>query len=711
MRWGRRTVRLCGLAGLALGGAPRMAGADQPPSQPSAPPPAGPPPAFETVVTAHPAPAAAPREDLTAAASVVVPDASPRAFDDLGGLLLEVPGVTVTRTGSLGSFSTLTLRGANPDEVRFYLDGVPLNIAAGGGVDISTLPLGDVARVEVYRGTTPLAFGQSALGGIVSLSTRTPGDARASARAGVGSFGTALGDLAAGGRAGRLRLYLGIHGLSSRGDYPYLNDNGTKLNTSDDVYQPRQNNDLRQADGTLRAAMALSGRRTLSLTLLGIGKDQGLPGRGGDPTVAARFRTARALQALRYESRDDLGAGGRLSVQAYASEQWDRLRDPNAELGLGGPEMTRDSTVAAGALVNASRALGDQARAALVLEGRDETYTPENDLAAVPVGLPARRLVGVAGAEVDLRVSRLDLDVVPSARLEAMSDLVSVRDTLGVPVAQAPIDRLLPVWRLGLARPLGGGAVLKANAGRYARAPSFLELYGNGAGRLLGNPDLAAERGTNADLALWVDRGAPRASISSRTTLFGALADDLIQWEYTPWGQGQAENIGRARIWGVEQELRLTAGRHARFVSQATYLVALDESDNAAAHGPQLPFHPRARVYARLEVARIALPAGLELGAYADGDLQTGTYADAINSQSFGTRLLVGAGLTVARPRDRVRLTASVANLTDFRGEDGVDWALPGRCAFVTLAYAPVGAPGETGPGGPDPSFDPANGP
>ncbi len=62
----------------------------------------------------------------------------------------------------------------------------------------------------------------------------------------MGSFGTTFGDVTAGGRAGRLRLYLGLHGLRSLGDYPYLNDNMTPLNPSDDVYGPRQNNDVSQ---------------------------------------------------------------------------------------------------------------------------------------------------------------------------------------------------------------------------------------------------------------------------------------------------------------------------------------------------------------------------------------------------------------------------------------------------------------------------------
>ena len=60
-----------------------------------------------------------------------------------------------------------------------------------------------------------------------------------------------------------------------------------------------------------------------------------------------------------------------------------------------------------------------------MLEGRHEGYQPVNDLAAVPAGVPARRLAGVAGAEIDLRWRWAYLDFIPSARIEVMQDAVS----------------------------------------------------------------------------------------------------------------------------------------------------------------------------------------------------------------------------------------------------------------------------------------------
>ena len=664
----------------------------------------------ETVVRAAPQPAAQPRADRSAAASVVAPGDSLRAYDDLTSLLLQIPGVNVVRTGSIGKASTITLRGSNPDQVRVYVDGVPMNIVAGGGVDASTLPIGDVERVEVYRGSSPLEFGESALGGIVSITTRTPGMTRASARTGAGSFGTMFGDVSGGGRAGRLRLYVGLHGLSAQGDYPYRNDMGTAFNPSDDVWMSRRNNDVQQGDGVVRAGLALAGRRTLDLGLIAFARDEGLQGRGGLPTVSARFRTVRGLGYLRYESRDDLGGGGRLSAHHTASVQRDRLRYAAYAPGLGGAAITRDTTTNAGVNAYATRPLGEWARAALVLQGRHESYQPVNEAATVPVGVPARRLAGVAGGELDLRWRWADLDVIPSARIEAMQDAVSRRDMAGTPIEGTPAQfRRSPILRLGLVRPLADRAglkvVAKANVGRYARVPSFIELYGNGTSRVLGNADLIPEHGTNADVGIWIDRSGPRLGVVSRTTVFASWVDDLIQWQFSSWGQARADNLARARVLGVEQEVRLEVGRRGRLVGQATILDARDRSDSVAAYDNQLPFHPRYRGYLRPELVRVALPAGLALAAYADADLRTYDYEDPANLVDLRSRLLVGCGVTVAWPRGRLRVTASGANLTGTRAEDIADWALPGRTVFLALAYAPFDAADESGATIFDPRF------
>jgi iron complex outermembrane receptor protein len=281
-------------------------------------------------------------------------------------------------------------------------------------------------------------------------------------------------------------------------------------------------------------------------------------------------------------------------------------------------------------------------------------------------------------------VHPLNLEVIPSARFEWMADTVTGQNTNGLPLPAGPaITRLLPTYRLGLVRPLSSVVTLKANVGEYHHAPSFLELYGDGTGRLLGSPSLVPESGTNADLAIWINRVAT----SSRTTLFGALADDLIFWLPNAGGPSRAENLSSARIYGVEQELQLGVGRHPRLVAQGTYLVADDESDNPTTHGKQIPHHPRLSAYARPEMVRIRLLYGLDLGIYIDAAILAGDYDDPAHVKPIPPEALVGAGLSLSRPLSRLRLTVSALNLTDAQTWNFSYWPLPGRTVFVSLLY------------------------
>src|SRR5262245_40466484 len=44
-------------------------------------------------------------------------------FETATSVLAQAVGVQVRRFGGLGAFSTLSIRGSNPNQVRFYLDG------------------------------------------------------------------------------------------------------------------------------------------------------------------------------------------------------------------------------------------------------------------------------------------------------------------------------------------------------------------------------------------------------------------------------------------------------------------------------------------------------------------------------------------------------------------------------------------------------------
>ncbi len=108
---------------------------------------------------------------------------------DLGEVLARTQGVAIRRDAGLGSGSQFSLNGLHDEQVRFFLDGVPLSVA-GFPFGIADMPVNLLDRVEIYRGVVPIRFGADALGGAVNLVSAGGRGSHASASYQVGSFGT-----------------------------------------------------------------------------------------------------------------------------------------------------------------------------------------------------------------------------------------------------------------------------------------------------------------------------------------------------------------------------------------------------------------------------------------------------------------------------------------------------------------------------------------
>ena len=112
---------------------------------------------------------------------------------DLIDLLARQAGVDVSRTGGPGSVSTLFLRGGNSNHVLVLVDGVRVNSVQQGLYDFSSLPIDRIERIEIVRGPRAALWGSDAIGGVIQIFTRDPGQHGAQAR--FGSFQRVAGNL------------------------------------------------------------------------------------------------------------------------------------------------------------------------------------------------------------------------------------------------------------------------------------------------------------------------------------------------------------------------------------------------------------------------------------------------------------------------------------------------------------------------------------
>ena len=123
------------------------------------------------------------------AVTVVDTRKAQRQTVDMGEVLARTQGVAIRRSGGLGSEARFSLNGLYDDQIRFFLDGVPLDFA-GYPFGIANVPVNLIDRVEVYRGVVPVRFGADALGGAVNLVTDQSYETHLGVSYQIGSFGT-----------------------------------------------------------------------------------------------------------------------------------------------------------------------------------------------------------------------------------------------------------------------------------------------------------------------------------------------------------------------------------------------------------------------------------------------------------------------------------------------------------------------------------------
>ncbi|MEM9488913.1 MAG: TonB-dependent receptor, partial [Myxococcota bacterium] len=266
-------------------------------------------------------------------------------------------------------------------------------------------------------------------------------------------------------------------------------------------------------------------------------------------------------------------------------------------------------------------------------------------------------------------------------------------------------------WRARIARGLAG----KGSVGRYFRAPTAVELFGD-RGFVVGNPSLVAETGLSGDIGLvWAPPGAfgqlPGATgavvdrVHIEAALFTRRPRDTIAFSSAAGGLVlRAQNRGDARIQGVEIGAALRLARTATVSGNYTLLDTRQVSDNPSYDGKPLPHRPRHSLYGRVDIAR-ALGPWLAV-MWGDFTFTTGNFLDSASLFEVPARRLLGAGLKL-EPAPGLAIGIEAKNLLDERIEsieldpaprpdlqqvpravaDFFGYPLPGRALYLTVQW------------------------
>jgi iron complex outermembrane receptor protein len=581
--------------------------------------------------------------DPTASATVIDAGRFVGEAKGVADLVSTAPGVAVNDYGGLGHFTSVSLRGASADGVLVLVDGIPLESALGGGVDLASIPRQWVERIEIVRGVEGAHYGAGALGGVVNVVTRSRSSGW-SGEATAGSFET-FG--ASGEGAFSIAGWSGLvaaAGEASGGGFRY--DFDPRPQTAGPLTEARRRNNAVQRGGLLlKLGSSFGTTRVDTLAQLSAGR-RDLPGQPYFLTASDWQEDERLLLSARI-SAPGPWRGVLLASRASLRGDWYSTRV--------GSTVT-DQRGGAALLGGEARLAHPGGQLRVTVEAEGETL--RGDGLAEP---RTRSTLAIAMSE-DVFVGDERLRLSPAVRAERVGEFAGISTKVG--------------GSLRLVGPLA----LRASGGSTFRAPSFVELYVVN-GLRQPNPDLTSEEGWGGDAGLVVDVRALHASVGGFATLYR----DLIWYRQASLGRYKPFNFGKALVRGVEAEVATAPIRSALGLAVSgayTFLDTENLRDEQRNLGKELPYRARHRMFARASVAPGRFGAHVEAHRVGRQFVDPENRADPI---PVTVTWNAGAEVRLSRRGD-LALHAEVRNLLDDRTlADPLANPLPGRMVLVTL--------------------------
>ncbi len=457
---------------------------------------------------------AATAQEIPASVSVVNADEIRRLdAKSLIDVMERLPSVSLNRSGTLGGFGFLRMRGApSSSQTQVYLDDLPLGGVSSQGVDLSQIPVEDIERIEVVRGGPTAAYGSNTMGGVVHIVTKRHQGPRPVSTVGIES------------QSFKTQIYRGSLGAQRNGFDGYVN--ASRYFT--DGFQKNADGTGTSISGNGGYTFAGGGRISVSAsrydndtgdprgTLLPISRWDG--SRERDPVNTAA-RVEQNWNTGRVQAAFPVGHWGELQTSSFGS---DHIYNERPQAGAGAYFHRRTQIV------------GNDTRLQFPF-GLLAGASYERDRQEI-LGDDARHRVDW-GAYLQQTLSLGPFTLVPAARFDQYGDFGNTYNPRLTGVYQAS-DRL----------------TFSANAARSFRAPSFTELFYAGAGTL--RPETA-----------WSYDMGGQWETSEHTSLSVAgfyvrLRDRISDGAFV------LRNEPRAEQSGVEVE---SAGRAGPFIGRINY--------------------------------------------------------------------------------------------------------------------------------------------
>ncbi len=574
-----------------------------------------------------------------------------------------VPGTTIVSSGSLGSQTSLFMRGGNSSYVRVLVDGVPLN-DAGGFIDLANFTTDNIDRIEVVRGPASVLYGSEAITGVIQLFTRSgAGPASWRALVGGGTQGTRRAELSLSGGHDAIRYSLmGAH-HTTNGILAFNNGFTTGVLSGVLRVTPDARTDVQLAGRWSAASFHFPTDYTGAI--------------GDRNAEQADHRLTISADAGRRVSR-------RIEVRALltSNEFLPRSNDgpdtPADTVGFYG-FFSRSTRTRRAADIRANMRLAARSTLTVGAEfARDRERSTSVSLSEFGPSAGsfdgARHNTGLYAQAVGDATDRVSYSV--GARRDGNS-------AFGV----------FTTSRIGVAWLAGSSARVRAAVGTAFKAPSFFENFATG--YVTGNPALRPEQSRSIEVGFDAFRMGGRMTLSG--ALFHQQFRDIIQYSGTAPAPGAPNYFNLAGADAKGMDLSASVRVNARVTFSTSYSwtdtrvteAGFDSTHGASyVNGERLIRRPPHTVTAtaawRNTVDDNLRITATRVGARADRDFA----AYPVTAITMPAYVKVDASARVrVSPRNALALVVRVDNLLSARYEEVARFQAPTRTVFVGLRF------------------------
>jgi vitamin B12 transporter len=484
-------------------------------------------------------------------------------IEHVGTALEQVPGVQVTQSGSPGSVTDVSIRGATPSQTLIMIDGVEANTGATGEFDISNLTTDNVDQIEVLRGAGGSLYGSQAIGGVVNVISQE------------GEGAPQFTMLSEGGNRSTSRQVATFSGaedkLSFSGALSYFTTQGFRpVNDSSDNLAGNVRLDYHLTDDTIIRGFARYSRSNVSLSDFSVANVPSIP---DNPTAHQRsefmlfngviehhFGEHLVATANAYFLRNDIRIN-EVPFTGFAGSEIDRIPDETR-----GGEITTVYTWAKGFRTLAGFDFKDR-------WSRDYGLSVFPPFGTFPTLFRARRQEYAGYVEQEASLFDGHLLATGGFRVDGNSQFgKEVSPSWSVAI---PIEKI--------------STTLRGSYSEGFRAPAFDELYFPG----FGNPALKPEISSEYDGGFTTNFGE-LASIT--TTYFSRRVHDLIVAVPCSFGPkcpdgALAGNAGRVDVQGLEIAPSITPMPGLSFGGSVTLIDETHVSVSSSAQPLRVPKH------------------------------------------------------------------------------------------------------------------------